>query len=90
MKVFLIFFIGKRVEKSRFPDRHPLPWHHLFSRSLHQLLHLGQALERGHPVHDHAVDGSHVVRNLAAASLCRLLLRISKATLRATRQDKPG
>ena len=35
---------GQGVEESRIPHGNPVPWNHLLTRGLHQLLHLGQAL----------------------------------------------
>ena len=79
---------GQGVETSRLPDGNTVPRNHLLARSFHQLLHLGQTLERGNPVHNHVVDGCHVVRYLFASRLRRLLLRIQEAAVRATRAHK--
>ena len=70
-------------------DSDILPRNCLWDRLHAQLLHLGGALIRSRPLHDHAGPAVHVVRNLFPSHLCWLLLWLSEAALRAPCQNQP-
>ena len=67
--------------ESSFLDLYPVPWNCLWYWVFHQPLHLGQALQRCHPLHHNAVSGCHVVWHLTPISFSWLLFWLQKAAV---------